>query len=111
MNMPNNDTREDLPVRVARIIKWEIPLWGLMTALAAVVGLLMRMNFTIEQTAKDMVNLQANLTALQTSVAQSNAQVATLGSKTELHAFRLDTIDSDLRLLKQLAGDKTGARK
>jgi hypothetical protein len=91
------NTRQDdgAGVSFSRMVDMRIPLWGVMTALAAGIGMAATLWFTTQQLVDSVKDLKI-------AVNSGNTSVSVLTSELALLKFRVSTHDEELKRLNEL---------
>lgn len=77
-------------LRIARVVDFRIPLWGLLTGGGAVLWALVNMYFTLNQLVKDVNDMQINVKA-------GSSQVTTVAGEIAILRFRVENLEAEKR--------------
>ena len=91
-------------IRISRVIDFRIPLPWLLSGLIVVLWALISMYFALNQLVREMGDLQITVKA-------GNTSSATLSGEQVLLRFRLENVESEMRVLRDIREDKAGRSK
>lgn len=94
--MTSETQGRDASDRVTRIIDMRIPLPYLLSGFGALAFTLISMWFSLNQLLRDVADLQATVKA-------GNAQTVTLAGEQALLRFRMENLESEMRVMRQTA--------
>lgn len=87
-----------------RIVQWEIPLWqlawGLGGVIVTVTGAMISFYMKSEKTFDLVQDLNRQIVTLTTEIKAGNTQGYAMASSLALLQFRMETVESDVRSLK-----------
>ena len=94
-----NAPRAVLP-SATRIIEWKIPLWQLLLAVFAVAGFGISQYMRAEKTADLVKSMAEDLRDLKAELKASGAADTATAREIALMQFRLGTLETEIRLLR-----------
>lgn len=84
-----------------RIIELKLPLPYLLSILGGIAAMIVSMHFKGEKAAEEIVALRGDIRELRAELKVKDNTTSSLSGALTLLQFRIDTAESDIRVLKQ----------
>lgn len=84
-----------------RIIEMKLPLPYLISIIGTIAAMIVTMYFKGEKAAEEIIALRGDIRELRTELKVKDTTTNTLAGAMALLQFRLETAESDIRVLKQ----------